>query len=493
MYNISILRLSILKRKKMKNIISTILLSSIIILGNGKPTEVDRRIMHLGLNYEFEDAEKLLFEANSKGESLKNHFLYLSIEIMKVEDKADKVPFNKKYTIKEKLNSKLIDYAEDVVEKYEEEELTVHDKFYLASIHGVLGRLYGVQRSWMSAFSEGKSGRNLMEEIIEENPEFTDGYLLLGMMNYYTDRMGGVIEFVAGILGLSGDRNLGLEYLNKVVESGDLNKWQATMVLAELYSRMEGNSYDAIPLLEKLVEQFPNNSKFVNWLCYEYMSTYQLDKIKNMLDTDHINQINDFMKAMYYSNIGEYEIANKMYDDLLSKENTTWPGVFENAKFNRIFNHKFLNNEKISRGLSKDLNEDYVKHYNTYTTNFEDLRKIEKFKIAVRFNNNEFVESFLSNSSELKISEFAESQLKYYTGVYYIRNGHYEKAEDYFLETKKLNPKTYSVRVAENLVHIYKEIVVPVEKVEQLLDEIDEYDNERLEFFAQDLEKKYNL
>ena len=137
--------------------------------------------------------------------------------------------------------------------------------------------------------------------------------------------------------------------------------------------------------------------------------------------------------------------------------------------------------------------EDYMKYYNTYTTNFEDLRKIEEFQIAVRLNNNRYVENFITNSSKLNLSRFADSQLKYYTGVYHLRNGNYEKAEEYFIEAKNLNSNTYGVRVAKNLVHIYKQINVPIEKVENLLDEIYDYDNERLEFFAQDLEKKYNL
>ena len=94
------------------------------------------------------------------------------------------------------------------------------------------------------------------------------------MMNYYADRMGGFIEFVAGILGLSGDREVGLKYLQKVEKEGTINNWQATMMLIELYSRLENNKIEAIPLLEKLVKSCQKNTHVKNWLSRDYLSMH---------------------------------------------------------------------------------------------------------------------------------------------------------------------------------------------------------------------------
>lgn len=120
----------------------------------------------------------------------------------------------------------------------------------------MLGRFYGVNKSWMSAFSNGKNGKNILEEIIETDPNYTDAYLLLGMMYYYADRLSGVTKLITGVLGLSGDRKTGLEYLHKVDKYGVVTKWQATMILIELYSRLENNKFSALPLLEKCVRSF---------------------------------------------------------------------------------------------------------------------------------------------------------------------------------------------------------------------------------------------
>ena len=189
-----------------KTICFIFLLTS-VILSNGKTTSLDKDIMDLALNYDFEKADELLAIQFSKSENLRNHFVYLNVELIKVIKATDEASYKTRREVKDSLNAILIEYAEKVIEKYEDENLITFDEFYLGSIHGVLGRLYGVSKSMTSAFSSGKEGRNIMEEIIDEDPTFVDAYLLPGMLNYYADRLGGLTEFFAGLLGLSGRQN----------------------------------------------------------------------------------------------------------------------------------------------------------------------------------------------------------------------------------------------------------------------------------------------
>lgn len=476
----------------MNKIIIALFSISIIISANGKPTSTDKKIMDLSMNYEFDKADELLEEQFQSGESLKNHFLYLSVELMKILKAEDEVPHSERKATKEKMNQRLIQYAEEVVDKYEDDELNIYDRFYLASIHGVLGRLYGVNRSWMSAFSSGKEGRNMMEDIIEENPEFVDAYMLVGMLNYYADRMGGITEFVASILGLSGDRNIGLEYLNKVEEEGAINNWQAAMMLIELYSRLEGNKFESLPLLEKLVNRFPENKKFVNWLFYEYLNLHQLDKASEFLTERNNKFINDYAEALYFHELGDYKKSNQYYETLL-KENSTWPWAYENAKFLRVMNFFFLDDVENAEKYSSDLTEEYKERFFKLKKEAETFKEIKKFKTAVGLNKYNIINSYMNANEQFSSSRTASAQYHFYLGVHYFRNDNIENAEMEFIKVIEMNPEDLGVKSSRYLINIYKNKTVELEKVEWLLDEIDDYDNDGLDFFAQDLELKYDL
>jgi len=465
---------------------------SVLIFANGKPTSIDKEIMNLSLNYDFDKADQLLAEEFNKTENLKNHFIFLNVELLKVIKATDEVPYNQKRAIKDSLNNILIKYAENVVEKYEDKELSIYEKFYFGSIHGVLGRLYGVSKSWTSAFSSGKEGRDLMEEIIEEKPDFTDAYLIIGMMNYYADRMGGFIEFVASILGLSGDRDIGLTYLEKVEKEGDFNNWQAAMILIELYSRLEGNKFASLPLLEKMVERFPDNTHFLNWYCYDLMSMHYFNKLEKIINQNE-NKVNDYIKAAFYHNKGEYGKSNKLYEKLLSEKSNIFPWIHENAKYLRALNHFYLDNDKIANELKEGLNENYTNQINTFIANKELTKKIFEFRKSVLFDNQFEINKHIADSINYKKTNRSESVFNYYLGVYYFKIDNLLEAEKQFLNAKKLNFKNFGYPSIRYLIHIYKTIDVSEDKVENLLDEISDQDNESLEFFAQDLEKKYDL
>lgn len=475
-----------------RSLVILFILSS-FLFANGKPTSIDKEIMNLSLNYEFEKADKLLAEQFKTSDDLKNHFLYLNVEVIKVIKATDEVPFREKRVLKDSLNQKLISYAEEVIEKYEDKELSLYDQFYFGSLHGFLGRLYGVSRSWMSAFSSGKEGRNIMLDIIDEYPSFTDAYLLVGMMNYYADRMGGITEFIASILGLSGDRNIGLGYLEKVEKTGEFNNWQATMILIELYSRMEGNKFASLPLLKKIVNRFPNNSHFINWLCYEYINLHQLKNAGEMIVKDTDNNINDFVKANYYHNVGEYEKSNILYNNLLKEEGVIWPWVFENSKYVRVLNYFFLDDQDNAIVFSKNLNEMYKQRFDKLLKKPNLGREIKEFITSVNLNDNEAIKNYIDNSPNFSGSKLAESEYYYYQAIYQFKKSNLEEAEELFVKSKLLNPEDFGIKASQYLVHIYKVKTVSVDKVENLLDEIDDYDDDGLDFFAQDLEEKYDL
>lgn len=276
--------------------------------GNLTLTPADKQIIYHTYNFEFDKAESILqAELEKDPENLKFYFLSLGLKSMIIEQEVfDEIPA-RKWELKERLLLEGIDYANGVLEKFEDVELTTENKFYLGCVYGYLGRMHGVTKSWMSAFSDGKTGRNMLDEVIEENPQFNDAYLLLGMFNYYGDRMGGFLGFVAGILGFSGDRDLGIEYILKTYDEGYLLPEQAEMLLIELYSTLEGNKLDAIPLHRKFVAKYKNNYHMLNWYMRDLLYLDMTDEAGKVIKSEKNNFIDPYWLAQYYQKIGEFE------------------------------------------------------------------------------------------------------------------------------------------------------------------------------------------
>ncbi len=469
-----------------------ILFTSSIIAANGKPTMIDKEIIELGLNYDFENAHKLLSETFKKDKNLKYYYLYLNVELLKSIQAAENIPFNEKQSFKDSLNQVLIDYTEKIIDKYEDQELSLDDKFYLGSIYGLLGRFYGVQKSWMSAFSSGKEGKNILEEVIEKDPNYVDAYLLLGMLNYYADRMGGVTEFIASILGLSGDRKVGLNYLQKVEKNGNLANWQATMILSELYDKMELNKFDALPLIQKFNKRFPNNTHFFNWYCYSLVELNMLDNISDMLNSLNINTLSEAIKASYFHKTGNYEKSNELYNNLLSINGNLYPWVFEKGKYQRVLNYLMLGNLNKAKKLSENLNELYGKRVQYFLNNPEMTKKLFEFRKEILLTKEDTISTELQNL-DVGNSKFGNAFINFYLGIFNFQNNNFKIAEENFLKSKELDFENFGFNASNYLLQIYNKIRADKEKVENLISDIDDLDNEALELRAEDLEEKYNL
>ena len=225
-----------------------------------------KTIVDYSYNYEFDKSDPLI-EKGLKNfpDSPKYHFLYIGNEMLKAMKYRDDAKVEFKQAVSDSINNMLISYGERIIERFEDEDLNLEDKFFLGCIYGYIGRIHGVQGSWTSAFGLVKSGRNILEEVLEEDPTYYDAYLVLGLLNYFADRMGGLVGFVAGILGLSGDRETGLEYLKIAQEKGTYSVPQATYMLIEIYTRLENNEFAALPYFEQFIKKYPKNAHLMNW------------------------------------------------------------------------------------------------------------------------------------------------------------------------------------------------------------------------------------
>lgn len=456
-------------------------------------TNTDKEIIFYTYNFQFDKAQSLLNSQLKKNpDDLKYYFLTLGLKSMQIE----KAVYDEKPALKRELKTKMLEeaikYADGIVEKFEDVEKTTENKFYLGCIYGYLGRMHGVTRSWMSAFSDGKTGRNLLEDVIEENPDFHDAYLLLGMVNYYADRMGGFIGFVAGVLGFSGDRETGLDYILKTYNKGSLLSDQAELLLIELYSSLEGNGFSALPFHRKFVKKYPNNYHMKNWYVRDLIRYEMIDEAKEVIEKDTMQLIDPYFRAHVYNKSGDYLLSNKYIDICEKNISFYYDGMKEQLKFLRTMNFWMQEDKKYSESAKK-LNNEYSEIFTELNKEPVLGRQIMLFGNEVSKNRlSEKSGEFLKKSPQIK-NQFLDILLSYYKGIHYYRNEKYDLARRNFERVEYFDKKHFHFSSVQYLIDIFSRIEVPKTKVEILLEVIDEHEYENLSFWAKDLEKKYKL
>ena len=114
---------------------------------------------------------------------------------------------------------------------------------YLAvgGIYGLRARLAVMQHRWFKAYFDGKKAISHTRKASKLDPELYDAYLGLGMYEYYTGTLPGVVKLLAKLV-MRGDAQKGLEYLNLCKEKGFFNALGAKLLLIEIYTQ-PGSKY----------------------------------------------------------------------------------------------------------------------------------------------------------------------------------------------------------------------------------------------------------
>jgi len=193
-------------------------------------------------------------------------------------------------------------YSRLAIAKGENLEQTKEVKFYIGCAYGYLARAHGMRQEWWSAYWAASSCENFLEEVINEDPEFYDAYFELGVINYYPDvAITGFTSTLAWIGGMSGDRELGLKYLNLVADKGELFKPEAEIALGLIYNNFENDPNTAAEYYSKVLEKYPENN----------LATGQIQQIEFMSLIDEKGV--DYLVEEFDSLREEYNIDNPGY------------------------------------------------------------------------------------------------------------------------------------------------------------------------------------
>jgi len=136
--------------------------------------------------------------------------------------------------------------------------------FYLGAVYGMQARMHFVEQQYIRALLAAKQGGTYLQQCVVQAPDWYDAYAGLGTYQYVLSRVPGVWRgLVQQLIGIAGDRDKGLQALERARTVGRLSVPEAGSLLAKIYVLPGEEQYDkAYVLLEQLVQRYPNNSDY---------------------------------------------------------------------------------------------------------------------------------------------------------------------------------------------------------------------------------------
>ncbi len=164
--------------------------------------------------------------------------------------------------VKERIKQ-LVDRAENL----EEQELKTRPNdvgaLYARGVTRAQFSLYTalVERAWFSALRNAVGARHDHERVLELNPNYVDAKLVVGTHNYVMGSLPWSVKVAVALVGLSGSKEKGFEYLREVANSNGENSVDAKVVLS-LFLRRERRYDEARAGMHDLAARYPANYLF---------------------------------------------------------------------------------------------------------------------------------------------------------------------------------------------------------------------------------------
>ena len=240
-----------------------------------------------------------------------------------------------------------IDRAIEIAEsRIENNSMDCYDFFYLGGALGFKGRFELMETKWFSSFSLAVKAVKALKTCQKMAPENRDVLMGLGIFDYYTARLSGVLKFISYLFIHRGDREEGLRKLHLAAKEAAYSATEAKSMLVHIYLFLEEDFVKAMKFSEELAEKYRQNPRYRFFLgvCYirlgmdrEYRDTVNLLRYRS-LQAKTLREANLWGKRALYLEV-VYDLFDKQYheartklavildqkDDLNDPEMIAWP------------------------------------------------------------------------------------------------------------------------------------------------------------------------
>ncbi len=183
-------------------------------------------------------------------------------------------PVGENYRVLAADLAEIIPIYEELIERFPRKPVY---RLYYGSAIGLKARIHLGRKEWIRTLWHAYKGFSIIRLVAEENPDFIDAQLPIGIVEYYSDLSGGLLKFGAGLFGLEPSQETGRAAINTAAFQGDFSWMEASGIIIYLYLYIENEPRKALPLAEKLVQSFPGNWYYQQLLTHCQMITGDLE------------------------------------------------------------------------------------------------------------------------------------------------------------------------------------------------------------------------
>jgi tetratricopeptide (TPR) repeat protein len=118
-----------------------------------------------------------------------------------------------------------------------------------------------VEKAWFAALRSAIGARSDHQRVLELKPGYIDAKTVVGVHNYVAGSLPMAVKVMISVVGLSGSRSKGLEYLRAVANANVETSADAKVALA-LFLRREQRYAEAMDVVKTLTAAYPHNYLF---------------------------------------------------------------------------------------------------------------------------------------------------------------------------------------------------------------------------------------
>ncbi len=192
-----------------------------------------------------------------------------------------------------------------------------------------IGALYGLRamfsmrnRSWITAYFSGRRAISNLEKSLELDPSYYDAFFGLGIYQYFTGTLPGVIKMLAKIVAIKGNPDKGVEQLNLARQKATFTADSAKLILIEVQNTRGSKFYNpqrSLEFIRSLRAKYPNNPlmHYVEVICLYENGRY--DEVTEqaqyfLSQIGHSQFYKDIYVARAYTALGTSQMAQGNFE-----------------------------------------------------------------------------------------------------------------------------------------------------------------------------------